>query len=68
MVDSGDINVIIITIISRLYCIGFCSFLQTELPWQWQNAVQAKLAITHPHFLEAHGESEAHEQHTSLRM
>ena len=45
-----------------------CSFLQTEPPWQWQNTVQAKLAATHPHLLELHGLSEAHEQQTSLRI
>ena len=43
-----------------------CSFLQIELPSQRQNRVQVKLAATHPHLLVLHGDSDAHEQQTSL--
>ena len=43
-----------------------CSLLQTEVPWQWQNTVQAKLAATHPHLFDWHGCSEEHEQLTRI--
>ena len=69
MVGSVDNSIIIITTISFLCCFSLLIFTN------WINYLgsgkmlymQAKLAVTHPNLLEAHGESEAHEQNTSLR-